>query len=70
MNYGQLSQLFAPVDLVKYLQALPKLSNTNINHIEYGILKHICKYPDTQSDRVFYGMRMELIASTKFQLCL
>jgi hypothetical protein len=49
MNYRQLSHLFAPVDLVKYLQALPKLSNTNINHIEYGILKHICKYHESTS---------------------
>ena len=49
MKYGQLSQLFAPVDLVNYLQALPKLFNTNINYIEYGILKHICEYPESTS---------------------
>jgi hypothetical protein len=39
--------MIAPKDLVEYLQDLPKLKGTNINYIQYAILKHICENPDT-----------------------
>jgi hypothetical protein len=41
--------LFAPIEIVEYLQALPKLVHTDINYIEYGILKYICEHPESTS---------------------
>lgn len=41
--------MFAPIELVEYLQALPKLVHTDINYIEYGILKYICEHPESTS---------------------
>jgi DNA-binding PadR family transcriptional regulator len=37
-------QMFAPKDLVVYLQVLPKLSDTNINHVQNA---YLCENPDS-----------------------
>ncbi len=34
------------------MQALPKLVHTDINYIEYGILKYICEHPDSTACQI------------------